>query len=411
MTPEQVAALQRKTVRVLFTGQVMMGFGFGAAVTMGALLAESITGSAAFSGAGTTFVTLGSAVVAIPLARLASARGRATALAAGSTMAVLGAILVIWAAAVSSFLMLCAGIFLLGAAGASNLQARFAAADLPSGNRVGRSISIVVWATTIGAVTGPNLFAPGDAIGQALGLPHLTGPFLITIASQIVGTLVFQLGLRPDPLLTAQKLNGTDAGSRPKQGIRAGLAILRSNSTARYAVLSNALSHMVMVAVMSMTPVHMEHMGLTLVIVGFTISLHVAGMYAFSPIFGWLADKLGSVRVIILGQFVYLVALAFAGFGSQDRVSISIGLLLLGLGWSAATVSGAALLTTSLSKDEKVMVQGVSDSLMSFSGAIGGALSGVILAIAAYPGLNAAMLIPVAIVVIATAPRLVKKSS
>ena len=405
MTPEQLAALQRKVVRVLFTGQVLIGFSFGAAITMGALLAEKITGSAAFSGAGTTFVTLGTASMAIPLSRIAMRRGRAVALAIGSSLAILGAGVIILAASISSFPLLCLGIALVGSGGASNLQARFAAADLPGNQHVARSISIVVWAATLGAVAGPNLFAPGDLIGRALGMPPLTGPFLISIAAQILGTLVFQFGLRPDPLLVAQKLSGIDAANRPKTSIRGGLAILKGNRVARYAVVSIALTHMVMVAVMSMTPVHMEHMGLTLVIVGFTISLHVAGMYGFSPIFGWLADRVGQVRLIVIGQLVYVVALAFAGFGAMDRTSISIGLLLLGLGWSAATVSGAALLTLALSKDEKVVVQGVSDSVMSLSGAIGGALSGVILATFDYPGLNALALIPVSLVLIFTAPR------
>jgi MFS family permease len=155
-----------------------------------------------------------------------------------------------------------------------------------------------------------------------------------------------------------------------------------------------------MVAVMSMTPLHMHHMGYDLVVVGFTISLHIAGMYAFSPIFGWLSDRVGKIQVVLLGQLIYVAALAIAGFGQHDRTWVTIGLFLLGLGWSAATVSASALLATTLPSDEKTNVQGLSDTSMNLAGALGGAVSGSILASVAFLGLNAAAFIPVALIVI-----------
>jgi MFS family permease len=160
---------------------------------------------------------------------------------------------------------------------------------------------------------------------------------------------------------------------------------------------------MVMVAVMSMTPLHMHHMGYDLVVVGFTISLHIAGMYAFSPIFGWLSDRMGNVRVVLLGQVIYVAALALAGFGQHDRTLVTIGLFLLGLGWSAATVAASALLASTLPVQEKTNVQGLSDMSMNLAGALGGAVSGSILASIAFLGLNAAAFIPVAIIVIFSA--------
>jgi len=240
---------------------------------------------------------------------------------------------------------------------------------------------------------------------MALGLPHLSGPFLITVFAQLAGATAFWIGLRPDPLLTARSLDPNRSGNRPKGSIKSAIAILKANKTARYAIISISLSHMVMVAVMSMTPVHMKDMGFSLVIVGFTISLHVAGMWAFSPIFGWLSDRLGRVTVIGIGQVVYLASLAFCAFGSLDRLSLSIGLLLLGLGWSAATVAGSALLATSITGEEKAHVQGLSDSLMSLSGATGGALAGLLLAALAYPGLSIVALVPVCIVLLLTGLR------
>jgi MFS family permease len=242
------------------------------------------------------------------------------------------------------------------------------------------------------------MFGPGEIVGHALGLPSMTGPFLFTILSQIAASSVFWFGLRPDPLLVAKQLNA--AKTKGKTSFATAIATLRKYPKAAFAISAIALSHMVMVSVMSMTPIHMKSMGFDLVVVGFTISLHIAGMYAFSPIFGWLSDKLGRVQTVILGQGIYVAALAIAGFGQDDRTLVTIGLFLLGLGWSASTVGGAALLTATLPVEEKTNVQGLSDSLMNLSGAFGGAIAGSILAAFMFVGLNLEALIPVSLILI-----------
>jgi MFS family permease len=405
MDQASLSKFQRRTIRVLVTGQALSGFGVGATISMGALLAEKIAGTAAASGAGATFSTLGAALWAILLSRLAVRGGRRPALASGAAITILGAFTIIWAATIPSFLVLVIGIFMIGAGSATGLQARFAANDVPDSKRAGRDLSTVVWATTLGAVISPNLLSPGEQFGQTLGLPQYTGPFLITVASQLLASLVFWFGLQPDPLKVASQFDK----SVRKVSLRSGFATLRSNRNAGFAVLIIGLSHMVMVSIMAMTPVHMEGMHFGLVIIGFTISLHVAGMYAFSPVFGWLVDKLGAIRVVLTGQVIYIAALLFAGIGSHDRVLITIGLFLLGLGWSAATVAGSALLSKSLQVHEKANVQGISDSFQSLSGAFGGLLAGAILSLVGYQGLNFVAFMPVvAILTLTTINRMQK---
>ena len=393
----EIELIQRKTIRVLALGQVLGGFGLGSVLSIGSLLARDLSGSEAWAGSAATFSTLGAAIWAIPLSRLAYARGRRVSLASGAALAITGAMTVIESANLRLFPLLLLGIFLLGAGSATSLQARFAATDIPMPGKTGRSIGLVVWATTIGAVTGPNLFGPGDQLGEALGLPPMTGPFLFTVAAQIGSTLVFWFGLRPDPLLYAQKL---ETKTKNKISLKSALQTLKENPVPRFAIFAVALSHMVMVSVMSMTPVHMQDMGYDLVVVGFTISLHIAGMYALSPVMGILADKIGKVQLILLGQFMYLLAIAFAGFGDMDRVQVTIGLTLLGLGWSASTVAGSALLASSVPANEKTNVQGVSDSTMNLSGAIGGGIAGSILSLVAFNGLNFVALVPVTVIIV-----------
>jgi MFS family permease len=388
--------LQKRTVRTLAIGQILGGFGLGSTLSIGALLAAELSGTVAWSGAAATFSTLGAAIWAIPLARLAFARGRRIALALGAALAISGATLVIVAAAVKFFPLLLLALFLLGSGSAASLQARFAATDIPTGKEVGKDLSLVVWATTIGAVTGPNLFGPGEVVGQFLGLPELTGPFVFTIAAQMMATTVFWFGLRPDPLLVAKQIAADKLQTKPKVSLASAFATLKQYPVAAYAMVSIGLSHMVMVSVMSMTPVHVTSHGGSLTFVGFVISLHILGMYAFAPLFGILSDRIGPVKTIVTGQLVFVAALLIAGLGSETEHLVTIGLFLLGVGWSAATVSGSALLATSVPVEQKTNVQGLSDSMMNLSGAFGGGIAGTIVSLHLFTGLNLAALVPVA---------------
>ena len=256
----------------------------------------------------------------------------------------------------------------------------------------------MVWSTTIGAVLGPNLFEPGELLGRALGLPALTGGFVIALVAQAFGALVYLTALRPDPLLLA--VADGEAAGRGKPSPAGGLAVLRASSPARRAVLTVALSHAVMVALMSMTPVHLTLHGASLSVVGLTISLHVAGMYALAPVFGWLADRAGRRPTVLLGQALFVASLVLSWFGSTSPVLVTVSLVLLGLGWSASTVAGSTLVAEAVPPAERPKLQGVSDLFMNLAGATGGALAGPVLALIGFDGLSAALLVLVAVVVV-----------
>lgn len=413
LTAEAIAAAQRRTRCVLMVGQVLAGLGMGATLSIGAILAAEISGSPAFSGMAATAVTLGAALAAIPLARLARRTGRAPALATGALTAALGAVLAMTAAGAQSFALLLVGILLIGSGTAVNLQSRFAAVDLATPSTRGRDLSLVVWATTVGAVSGPNLIGPGETLGAMLGLPELSGPFLFTLLAQFLAAVLYLVGLRPDPLRLAAAWRGEQARARradeERTGVAAAIAIatVDDRPVIRLAMLSIALSHATMVSVMAMTPVHLTAHGASLVIVGFTISLHIAGMYALSPVFGILADRVGRRSTVLLGQGMLAASLLMTGFGAENEGWVVAGLILLGLGWSASTVAGSALLTEAAAPDRRTIVQGRSDLVMSASGAVGGALAGVVLAILGYSGLSfVAMGLVVAVVIsLAVTPR------
>jgi len=400
---ERDSALQKRVVRVLVAGQILGGIGMGATLSLGALLAADLSGSSAWSGMAATMSTLGAAFVAVPLARLAQARGRRVSLATGSLIAGSGAILAISAAALDLFPLLLLALMLLGAGSATNLQARFAATDLAGSRFRARDLSLVVWSTTIGAVLGPNLFGPGEALGAVVGLPAMTGAFAFSLLATVAASVVYALGLRPDPLLTALAGRAISLTPRLRRG---GLAIIRTNSPARYAVAVIALSHATMVALMSMAPVHLRDHGATLTIVGLTISLHVAGMYALSPVFGWLSDRVGRLPVILGGQAMLLTALTIAWLGDGSQTAMTVCLIFLGLGWSASVVAGSALVAEAVDVHDRSSLQGFSDLSMNAAGALGGALAGPILAVAGYSGLGLAAMAMVAVVMAWSALRL-----
>jgi len=391
------ARVHRRTLGVLVTGQVLGGLGFGATLSMGSLLFEDLAG-AEFSGLASTMSTLGAAVIAIPLARLAASRGRRVSLSTGALLAAFGAIITVTAAATQVIGLLFLGIALIGMGNAANLQARFAATDLAAPQHRGRDLSIVVWTTTVGAVIGPLLLSPGEALGRQIGLPAFTGPFILTTITQVVALTVYLIGLRPDPLLLAARLRAQKLLADASSAARLSVGGLPRRFYI-FAVLSVSLSHATMVAVMAMTPVHIESHGGDLTVVGVTISLHVAGMFALSPLFGIMADRLGRVPSILVGQLLLAAGLVTAGFGAENLTAVTVGLVLIGLGWSASTIAGSALVTEATPAVVRTRNQGRNDLVMSLSGAAGGALAGPIVAMFGFPGLAAAAAVLVATVV------------
>lgn len=387
-----VDSLRRRSILRLSVAQILSGLAAGSVVSVGSLMAVKLAGSDAWAGSVTTASTLGAAISSLALARLAASRGRRISLVAGLGLAALGATLIVLSSVWSSFLLLLVGGALMGVGNAANLQARFAATDLSTTRTRARDLALVVWMSTAGAVTGPNLIRLGAPISRLTGLPELAAVFLLPMAGMFAAMLVIWVGLRPDPLLTSRKLLGDDALGQARKHVPISVAFttLRRHPAALAALSGILVAHAVMVAVMSMTPVHMAGNGASITLVGLTVSLHIAGMYALSPVMGILADRLGAPTVLVGGLGVVLMSTIITASSGGSTMVVTIGLILLGLGWSASTVAGSSIVAATVTGVERVAVQGLSDSLMSLAGAGGGALAGVALAAMGYSGLSLA---------------------
>ncbi len=390
--------IQKNTIRTLSIAQVLSGVGVAGTVAAGSLLVATITDNETLAGLAQTFSVLGAATMALPLSKLTRLGGRRFALSSGYIIGALGALFAVIGGSTRILPIMLVGTFLVGAASASGYQARYAAVDLSDDSSRAGHLSVVVWASTVGAVLGPNLMAPFGAIATLLGLPELTGPYVLAGVMLLVGSALIWFRLTPDPYLTS--LEGTDetpAVSHQKLPMRETLTYIRSNRSALLGMSAIAIGHIAMVSVMVMTPVHMKHVDVSLRIIGLVISVHVAGMYALSPIVGKMADRFGRVRVIQAGVLILLASTAIAGIEPRyNSVQLGIGLFLLGLGWSCTLVAGSTLLSESVSEHYRTSVQGTSDLVMNLAGAGGGALAGVIIANLSYGWLCAIASIPVA---------------
>lgn len=372
------------------TSQVFGGIGLSAGVAVGALLAEDVSGSAKYAGLGSTFQVLGSALIAVPMARVMAAKGRRPGLLLGYVLAVVGALGLITSGVVGSFTLLLISSLLFGGATAANSQARYAAADLAVPARRARDLAFVVWATTVGSVLGPNLVGPSEPVADALGIPRLTGPFAFSLLGLLVAIAVLALRLRPDPLLEARRLDAVAAGpgsvaAKAHGSVVRGLKVIAARPLARLALLTLALGHGVMVSVMVMTPLHMRHGHAELTVIGLVISIHIAGMFAFSPLTGMATDRFGSRAVAIAGSMILSAATLLASTSpTGSSWTLTAGLFLLGLGWSCTLVSGSSLLTAAVPVPERPGVQGASDLVMGLAAGAGGAIAGVIVDLASF---------------------------
>ena len=384
--------MQHNTLSTLVSTQILGGLGVGAAISVNALLAKSVSGREDFAGLAQTSAVLGAAVITMLLASVMDRRGRRPGLTLGYAIGVMGAALSIIAGSTGAFPMLLIGAALLGGTTAANNQSRYAATDLSSPDRRGRDLSTVVWATTVGSVLGPNLSGPGKVVAGWLGIPPLTGAYVIAGVGIIAAMVVMTVRLRPDPLLLARsEAAATRTGSgEPDPRRQSGWAILRGNRLLQLAAAGLALSHAVMVAVMVMTPVHMDHGHADLEVIGLVISIHILGMYVFSPLVGRAVDRWGSPPILGLGGVTLLVALALAGTSQAgSSIPLGVGLFLLGVGWSFGTIACSTLVTAASTPQTRPAIQGVTDLLTGVTAAVGGAVAGVVVGGPGYGALNA----------------------
>ena len=402
----EIAVIQKKSLRVLSGAQTLSGLGVTGTFAAGSLLVVQITGSEALAGFVQTSTVVGAALLALPLAKWTALGGRRRALSTGYLVGALGATFALIGGINNLFFMILLGAAMIGGASAAGYQARFGAIDLATDENRARDLSLVVWASTVGSVLGPNLMEPAGAVAETLGFPRLVGPYLVAVITLTLAATLILIFLKPDPYLLARTEADIDVTQKSVK-TRAAFKIVRTEPKALLGLTSVVIGHIAMVTIMVMTPVHMGHVDVELRLIGLVISVHVLGMFAFSPLIGKLTDQIGREKTIILGALILLLAALISGLAYADAVSqLGVGLFLLGLGWSMTMIAGSTLLAESVPLEGKAASQGLSDLLMNSGGALGGAIAGLIIAFLSYGWLCALVTLPVTYLLIKAVGRL-----
>ena len=386
---DHVARVQKRTLTVLVFAQVCSGAGLAAGITVGALLAQDMLDSTGWSGLPSALFTFGSAGAALAVGRLSQRWGRRPGLAAGYAAGAIGSLGIVAAAVLDNVALLFVALLVYGSGTATNLQARYAGADLAHPDHRARAISTVLVATTLGAVAGPNLVGVLGDVAAAIDVPRLAGPFLLAALAYGSAAAVIATWLRPDPLMLAASLPKPDVGDVPDGKDGEGPASLNRAAVVAGAVVM-VVTQLVMVAIMTMTPVHMQHHHHPLSAAGLVISIHVAAMYLPAPISGALVDRFGVTVVGVLAAAVLAAAGLTAAFAPPQSVPLlAVALALLGFGWSLGLVAGTTAITNNTPVDTRARTQGTVDVFIAVAGAGGGLASGFVVAAAGFTWLAA----------------------
>lgn len=379
--------LYKRSLLVVIMSQIFGGAGLAAGITVGALLAKDMLGSASYAGLPTALFTLGSALAAFLVGRISQRFGRRYGLSFGFIVGGIGALAVVLAATIDNVLLLFLALFVYGAGTSTNLQARYAGTDLASEKQRATAISIALVSTTLGAVAGPNLVTPMGKFALTLGIPALAGPFILAAVAYLIAGLIFLVYLRPDPFLVARAI-ATEKDKQRQDKVNDGHQVLQSKVNRVGVVVGTLvliLSHAVMVGIMTMTPVQMQNHGAQLSAVGLVIGFHIAAMYLPSLITGILVDKIGRTFMVIASG----VTLAAAGIVAAlvpggSLFWLAFALILLGLGWNFGLISGTAIIIDSTDMKTRAKTQGTVDVWVALAGTAGGLLSGLIVAYSSY---------------------------
>ncbi|KEK21867.1 MFS transporter [Bacillus gaemokensis] len=402
-TEEEQKMLYKRTLIIVSISQMFGGAGLAAGITVGALLAQQMLGTDAFAGLPAAIFTMGSAGAALVVGRLSQRYGRRIGLATGFMVGGFGAIGVVISALINSIILLLVSLLIYGAGTATNLQARYAGTDLANKKQRATAISITMVMTTFGAVAGPNLVGVMGSFALSIGIPELAGPFILSAAAFLLAGLVLFVMLRPDPLIIANMIE-----TYKQKHTYKGHSITKKSITNKRGVTVGAivmiLTQVVMVAIMTMTPVHMEHHDHGLSEVGLVIGFHVGAMYLPSLVTGILVDKIGRMAMSIASGAILLIAGVLAAIAPSDSlILLVVALSLLGLGWNFGLISGTAQIVDSTEPSTRAKTQGKVDVFIALAGASGGAMSGMVVANSSYTALSLAggalalLLIPVVI--------------
>lgn len=392
-TPVLSAGDQRHVWRVtigLLLAQSLSATAYNTTATINSLAFVDITHMKALAGIPGFLVLVGGALTGYIAGLIMSRYGRRTGLVLAGLVGAVGAALGAAGLAMQSLLLYMPGLLLLGAGRGALDQSRYAAAEVHPPERRARTISIVLWGATVGAVAGQALLVPSSAWADHIGITTYAGPMVSTAVLYVVtSVMIFALLAFNLPALVKKVAIAypSPIADSPSQTTERSFREAMQNRNALAAVAAMVCGQAAMVLVMGMAALHMKDHQHSLEDISLVMAVHVLGMFAFSPLVGQLADRMGKTQTIVLGTFVLGLGAILAPF-SLATIWLAFAQFLVGLGWSMMFVSGSALLTDALGLAERARLQGASDTCVQVGAAAGSLSGGLLLATVGFPVLS-----------------------
>lgn len=375
-------ASRRRLTSLYLASSAFAATGMVAAVTISAVAAERMLGTASWSGLPMASSILGTAIGSQVVGRGLEHFSLRQVLASQYALSLLGGGLAAVAVVQGRFALLVVGLVALGLGNGATQYLRYLAGDLFSPERRAQVLSWVVWMSGVGAVIGPSLLAPSGRWATLLGQPEEAGPYLAAMVAFSLCALAFATlpprGRHADIYPNAGADNHRDGPRKGGAYSHALGQVATWPRAAKLALVAMVVSHVVMVFVMTMTPIHLTHHGHNLGAVGVVISAHMAGMFLFAPIAGWLCNKVSAPAVLFAGSMILAFACLLAGLGGASlgdtglsgHMPMPVPLFLLGLGWNFGFVSGSTVLTNNLPDRLKIRGRAFADACVWTAAAI-----------------------------------------
>lgn len=369
--------IAKKITWVLFIAQSLASAGFIAAATINPIIGAKLAEHRSLATVPTAVYLLSGALSASAWGYIMDRIGRRNALVTGLLIGVLGNLLVIYAIQISSFFLVMVGLMFMGMTNSAIQLGRFVAAEVSLPSQRGRAISAVVLGGVIGTILSRVLAVPVGNFAMRIGMDELSGAYITTFVLFAIASLLVFWGLRPEPRDVGRELAKQYPESIPHGGVSRSISQILREPAAITAVAAMVLGQVVMVAIMVITSLHMEDHQHARSNIYSVISAHTFGMFAPSIFSGWLLDKIGRGKMILIGASTLLLACIAAPL-SPAVLPLGIALFLLGLGWNFCFVGGSALLSDQLSPLERSRTQGTNDLLVGLASALISLSSGFI---------------------------------
>lgn len=358
---------------LILLGNAVLGAPMPMLIILGGLAGVLLAPSEAFATLPASIQVLSGLFTAAPISMLMGRFGRKVGFSTAAGFILIGGLLGAYAISIGSFWLLCAAHVPLGAALVGFNYFRFAAAEVAPARFSSIAISFALGAGLFAALLGPEIFDRTKDL--VVGVPF-AGAYLSIVAIALVG-IVPVLLLRLDPV--ARK-NEASRGKKVQLS-----AVLRRRPVV-VAILSGAISHAVMVLIMTPTPLAMVGEGFMDTQASSVIKWHVIAMFAPSFVTGFIINRFGVKNVIGVGLVILAISagMAIAGLSLHHFYG---ALIMLGIGWNFGFIGATKLLADSLAPDERSAAQGANDTLIAFASTLAAFGSGAILSAVSWTAL------------------------